>query len=94
VSFSLPAPGRYGNSAPSVIRGPGMNNWDLSLFKNIPIREQLRMQFRAEVFNFFNHVSFSAIGVGLPATATNTTFGQVTAVAPARTVQFGLKLEF
>jgi Carboxypeptidase regulatory-like domain/TonB-dependent Receptor Plug Domain len=94
VSFRLPAPGRYGNSAPSVIRGPGMNNWDLSLFKNIPIREQLRMQFRAEVFNFFNHVSFSAIGVGLPATATNTTFGQVIAVAPARTLQFGMKLEF
>jgi hypothetical protein len=94
VSFRLPAGGLYGNSAPNLIRGPGMYNWDVSLFKNVAIRDNVRLQFRAEFFNFFNHTSFSAIGTGLPATATTTTFGQVTAVAPARTIQFGLKLAF
>jgi len=94
VSFRLPAAGMYGNSAPNLIRGPGMHNWDVSVFKNFALRETVRVQFRAEFFNFFNHTSFSGIGTGLPATATNTTFGQVTAVAPARTVQFGLKLAF
>lgn len=94
VSFRLPATGSYGNSAPGVIRGPGMNNWDVSLFKNIPVTERVRLQFRAEFFNFFNHVSFSSISTGLPATATDTTFGQVGGVAPARITQLGLKLSF
>ena len=94
VSFRLPPQGRYGNASPGVIRGPGMNNWDVSLFKSFRIRERVRVQFRAEFFNFFNHVSFSGVGTGLPATNTATTFGQVTEVAPARTTQFGVKLEF
>jgi hypothetical protein len=92
--FAIPPAGRFGNSARGVIRGPGMNNWDVSLFKNIPVTDRLSAQFRAELFNFFNHVSFSGIGTGLPATATTNTFGQVTGVAPARTLQLGLKVLF
>jgi hypothetical protein len=92
--FRLPGAGLYGNSAPSVIRGPGMNNWDVSLFKNIAVTEAIRLQFRAEFFNFFNHTQFSGISAGLPATNTASTFGQVTGVAPARITQLGLKLAF
>jgi hypothetical protein len=92
--FATPPTGRFGNSARGVVRGPGMNNWDVSLFKNIPIHERVQAQLRAECFNFFNHVSFSGIGTGLPATVTPSTFGQVTAVAPARTLQLGLKVLF
>jgi hypothetical protein len=51
-------------------------------------------QFRAEMFNFFNHVSFSGVGTSVPAAATANTFGQVTSVAPARTLQLGLKVNF
>ena len=94
VSFSASPTGRFGNSARGVIRGPGINNWDVSIFKNVPVTERVRAQFRAELFNFFNHVSFSGVGTGLPAAATATTFGQVTAVAPARTLQLGMKLDF
>jgi len=94
VSFALPPAGRFGNGARGVIRGPGMNNWDVSLFKNIRATERVAMQLRAEWFNFFNHVSFTGVGTGLPATATASTFGQVTAVAPARTLQLGLKIGF
>jgi hypothetical protein len=71
-----------------------MNNWDASLFKNFRVTERVQAQFRAELFNLFNHVSFSGVGAGLPATATPSTFGQVTAVAPARTLQLGLKIGF
>jgi hypothetical protein len=71
-----------------------MNNWDVAVFKNFPVRETVGVLFRAEFFNFFNHVSFSGIGTALPATATDNTFGQVTGVAPARILQFGLKVNF
>ncbi len=94
LSFSTPPSGRFGNSARGVIRGPGMNNWDISLFKNLPVKERMNLQIRAELFNFFNHVSFTGIGTSLPSSATSSTFGQVTGVGPARTLQLGLKLNF
>ena len=55
--FQLPAKGTIGNSARTLIRGPGINNWDLAIFKNFPIREPIRMQFRCEMYNSFNHTS-------------------------------------
>ncbi|MBL8178272.1 MAG: hypothetical protein JNK48_26590, partial [Bryobacterales bacterium] len=94
VSFALPPAGFYGNSAPNIIQGPGMNNWDVSLFKNFPITEGIRVQFRAEFFNFFNHTQFAGVAAGLPATNSATPFGQVSGVAPARITQLGLKLVF
>jgi hypothetical protein len=39
--------------------GPGFASMDLSLFRNIPIKERLRAQFRAEMFNVFNHVNMA-----------------------------------
>jgi hypothetical protein len=94
VSFRMPPTGRYGNSSRNVLRAPGMNQWDVSLFKNFPIGEKARVQFRAESFNFFNHTQFSAINAGLAGTNLTSTFGQVTATAPPRQVQLGLKLVF
>jgi hypothetical protein len=54
----------------------------------------VQLQFRAEFFNSFNHVSFTGISTSLPATKTNTTYGQVTAVGPVRTTPLTSKLEF
>ena len=42
-----------------VIRSGGMQNWDMSLFKNIPIRERYSVQLRLEAFNVFNHANFN-----------------------------------
>jgi Carboxypeptidase regulatory-like domain/TonB dependent receptor len=50
-------PGVFGDSGRNVIRGPGFQNWDLSFFKNFPIREEMRFEFRAEFFNIWNHVN-------------------------------------
>jgi len=49
--------GTFGNAGRNIIRGPGFQNWDFSIFKNIPINERYRFEFRAEFFNIWNHVN-------------------------------------
>ncbi|MBY0503943.1 MAG: carboxypeptidase regulatory-like domain-containing protein [Bryobacteraceae bacterium] len=81
--------------------GPSLQNWDLSLLKNIalPKRESLRLQFRGEFFNLFNHANFNNPGntaFGLTATGAlaRPDFGRITGTQAARVVQFGLKLYY
>jgi hypothetical protein len=47
--------GAFGDAGRNIIQGPGTQNWDISLFKLFPIREQMHLEFRAEFFNAFNH---------------------------------------
>jgi hypothetical protein len=47
--------GSFGDAGRNIIQGPGVQNWDISLFKIFPISEQKRIEFRAEFFNAFNH---------------------------------------
>jgi len=54
-AFAFPAPGTYGNAPLNSLRGPGFWNVDFSLFRDIPIYERFKFQFRAEAFNLFNH---------------------------------------
>jgi hypothetical protein len=56
----------YGSSGQGVLEEPGFKNVDFSIIKNIPIREQMRVQFRAEFFNLFNTPQF-----GLPSSGLN-----------------------
>jgi hypothetical protein len=87
--------GAFGNSGNDVIVGSGMNNFDLSLFKNtrVPIgfREPATLQFRAELFNALNHPSF-----GDPSLTANTRrFGVVsTTRTSGRQIQLALKFLF
>jgi len=75
----------------SGIRGDGLNWWNLSFIKNTTIRERLRLQFRAEAANVFNHPKFG----GPNTTPSSTSFGQVSSIGQApRTIQFGLKILF
>jgi hypothetical protein len=94
-----PAVGTLGNAAPVIIRGPGINNWDLSLIKNITAHERLRFQFRASAFNIFNHTQFSAMNTSAtfnPTTGqqTNSKLGTFTAARDPRQMQLGLRLVF
>ncbi|MCI0628850.1 MAG: Plug and carboxypeptidase regulatory-like domain-containing protein [Acidobacteria bacterium] len=82
-----PRTGAIGNSPRHPIEGPGMNNWDLSLFKNNKLSERVGLQFRFEAFNIFNHPSFAGISTNFDAG----NFGQVTSALDARIIQFGLK---
>jgi hypothetical protein len=90
-AFVLAAPGTFGNSPRNVLRGPGSINFDLSAVKNIPIREQLRMQFRAEFFNAFNNVNLSSPFASVNAPAR---FGRIESAGSPRIIQLALKLAF
>jgi hypothetical protein len=50
--------GTFGNAGRNIIEGPGYKTWDTSLVKQFPIREQMRLEFRAEFFNILNHTNF------------------------------------
>jgi hypothetical protein len=75
----------------SGIRGPIMNNWDLSLLKNTSVTEKFKVQFRAEFLNAFNHTQFDN-----PNTSpSSSSFGWITGVTHIpRVIQYGLKLTF
>jgi hypothetical protein len=101
AGFSLPAPGTFGNLQRDFLWGPGIVNFDYSVVKDTPIKEQVHLQFRAEFFNLFNHANFAlpnasafvqtANGGGAP----NPTFGTITATTTSsRQIQFALKLMF
>jgi hypothetical protein len=80
--------GVYGNAGRGLISGPALVNSDFSLLKDFAIREPLRIQFRAELFNAFNQVNFRN-----PTTAVNSgAFGRLRSAADGRIIQFGLKV--
>jgi hypothetical protein len=99
AAFRLPAVGTFGNAPKDVIRGPGLNNWDLSVFKNFRAsRERVRMQLRGEFYNAFNHTQFTTWNTSASFDAngnqSNALFGQATAAAPARRIQIALRLTY
>jgi len=55
-----PATGAFGTLSRNKYYGPGFGDVDLSVFKNIPIRERLKIQLRAEMFNLLNRVNFAS----------------------------------
>jgi hypothetical protein len=79
-----------GTSPVNPVRGPGINNFDASLFKNISPREGVRIQVGAEFFNLFNHAQFEGVGGQLGAA----TFGVVTSARDPRVIQLRAKLSF
>jgi hypothetical protein len=92
-AYALPPAGVYvyGNEGRNLLHGPGLFNIDYSLFKSFPIKERLRLQFRAEFFNLLNHPNFNnpagVFGTGA--------FGNITSTSTDnREIQFGLRLAF
>jgi hypothetical protein len=81
----------YGDGGRNILRGPSRANLDCSIFREVPIAERYRMQFRAEFFNAFNHPQFD-----LP----NATIGSAAAgvisstVGSPRDIQLSLRLMF
>jgi hypothetical protein len=95
-AFKLPLQGTFGNVSRGSLRGPGLRNVDISLFKNMRISERWRVQFRAEAFNIFNHPNFTYPNEIVFTGATySSSAGQITSTAtPSRQIQFALKLLF
>jgi hypothetical protein len=88
--FSTPAAGTWGNLSHNAIRGPGRDNWNLSLFKTFAFGETSGLQLRLETFNTFNHTQFHNVDNGLG----NSRFGEFTSAYPARIVQLAGKVYF
>ena len=82
--------GQFGTAGRNIVQGPGLQEWDFSIFKNIPMAESKQLQFRAEFFNVFNHANFR-----LPdSDISSPTFGQIQEALPPRLVQLALKFLF
>ena len=98
-AFADPASGSFGDVSRNSVQGPGYQIWDFSLFKNFPITERTKLEFRAEFFNVFNHPNLQFAKSG-PQNSINTTtfgtpeFGFLTAARDPRQIQLALKLSF
>ena len=95
-AFADPSPGSFGNAGRNILIGPGMNNVDFSLSKNIPFRsEGSRLQIRAELFNLFNHANFDIPARNLDTPAFGTILSEnAYGNKPPRQIQLGLKYVF
>jgi hypothetical protein len=97
-NFSVPAIGAWGNLGKGVARGPGRDNWNISLFKEFAIKERARFQLRVESFNTWNHTELNGISTGVSfntaGTQVTNNFGQVTSVWDPRVFQLGGKFIF
>jgi hypothetical protein len=97
--FSLPAIGTWGNLGHYAIRGPGRDNWNLSLFKAFVFSETRgsKLEFRAETFNTWNHTQFNQVQNNISFGANgkvNNDFGRYTSAFDPRIMQLGVKLYF
>ena len=90
AAFANPALGAWGDAGFNSLRGPGRDNWNLSLFKTFPFGESKRMEIRAESFNVWNHTEYDKVSNALG----SSNFGQVTSAFDPRVFQFGAKLYF
>jgi hypothetical protein len=103
AAFAIPTSGSFGSCAPRAFHGPGIQDTDLSLFKQFKMTERVQMQFRAEFFNAFNHPNFQNPNANI---AFPGSFGKVTnTLSPIlgtgsggpgdpREIQLALKLYF
>ncbi len=98
-AFARTPLGSFGNAGVNIMRGPGVNNWDVAVTKRVPLwSEQRFVQFRSEFFNAWNHTQFS----GLDAIArfnpagqqVNPTFGAYNAARTPRIIQFSARVVF
>jgi len=104
AAFSLPGVGQLGSLGKGVIRGKPIHNFDFSIVKNWKFAERYGIQFRAEMFNAFNHANFGGYNTGLNfegnstranfGQPTNGAFGELGSTAAPREIQFGLKFSF
>ena len=90
--FTPEVRGVLGDAGRNFFHGPGINNFDVALYKDTKITESTRIELRFESFNIFNHAQFLTSAVG---NDINTTFfGQATAAAEPRIIQLAAKLYF
>ncbi|HLX86233.1 MAG TPA: carboxypeptidase regulatory-like domain-containing protein [Terriglobales bacterium] len=83
--------GRVGNAPRTICCGPGISDTDFVVMKSLKVNERTHFEFRAEIFNIFNHTQFFNPDGN---STDGSQFGQVTEVKDPRLVQFALKFYF
>jgi hypothetical protein len=91
--------GTFGDAGRNIIRGPGLQNWDMSFLKEFPVHEQMHFEFRAELFNIWNHPNLTfademTTNENFSTERGASQFGFPTASRSPRLVQFALKFYF
>lgn len=96
--FALPAIGNYGNAGKFPLRGPGINNWDIAIFKDFSIHQEMKLQIRCEVYNALNTTQFAAFDTNARFTPSgeqvNPRFGEYISARPPRRMQFAARFSF
>jgi len=89
-SFALPALGTFGTGSRNFIHGPGYQDLDAGLYKNVPLGETRHLEFRWETFNTLNHPNLSNPNNSFSSSA----FGRITSSNTGRVMQIAAKLVF
>ncbi|HEY4381467.1 MAG TPA: carboxypeptidase regulatory-like domain-containing protein [Acidobacteriaceae bacterium] len=90
-AFTATPANTLGNAPRATFYGPGQNVWDLSLMREVPIRERLRLTLRVDAHNAFNHPQFSGLGTSM---ANTKTFGTVTGAQDPRMLLLVARVAF
>ncbi len=91
-AFTLPPAGEFGNAGRNTIPGPGTVNFNMSLMRIMTLAQEkgIRLNFRVEANNIFNHPNYT----GLATTVDAINFGRVTSVGNMRTLSMTMRLMF
>ncbi|HLK49959.1 MAG TPA: carboxypeptidase regulatory-like domain-containing protein [Bryobacteraceae bacterium] len=89
-AFSLPGLYTFGTAPRNAVIGPGLEQFDLSLQKTIPLKERARLQVRAEAYNLLNHPNFNIPN----RIAFTPNFGSISTAMDSRQLQLALKIAF
>ncbi|MBZ5564251.1 MAG: carboxypeptidase-like regulatory domain-containing protein [Acidobacteriia bacterium] len=91
-TFAHSAYGVQGNAGRNPLRGPGINNFDWSFFKDTQVTESTRIELRFEVYNLFNHTQFNPSGSTTDINSSS--FGRILAARDPRLIQLAAKFYF
>jgi hypothetical protein len=94
TAFAPVTTARFGNSGRNTLRGPGVINNDLSLFRDFGITERFKLTFKAEAFNLTNTPHFGAPDANVNDTAFMQISSSAGTLADQRSIRFGLRLGF
>jgi hypothetical protein len=90
AAFSLPALYSFGNAPRNALIGPGLEQFDCALQRDIPLHEMMKLQFRAGAYNLFNHPNFNIPN----RTAFTANFGSISSAQDSRQLQLAVKVTF
>lgn len=94
AAFAAQPLGQFGNEGSGVLRGPGLGDWNMNLYKNTSVRlfrdRVGTLKLGSEFYNVFNQVSFNEVGVTMGAA----TFGHLTSALDPREIDFKIELTY